>query len=1607
MRKIYRKLVTVLTGTLITLSSAAQSFQESFDDVAVTFASGWSQQNLSSPIGTNPNWNQGTSFLPPPEGTGYIYANFLSVAGTNTISNWLFTPTMTLRNGDEISFWTKSMGSIYPDRLQLWLSTNGASTDVGTTNTSVGDFSTLLLDINPGLTVSGYPSDWTKYTVTISGLSGPTSGKVAFRYFVTNGGPTGSNSDYIGIDDFSYTSTACDHLANQSLSSTSAQFCESGTTNVVINSSQLGMKYYLRNDADDAVVDGPKIGTGYALPFSTGIQSSSQTFNVYAENRNNTAMNFDGVDDHIFLGYITNEMHLQGHFTIEMWFKINAFDKDWQALITKGDNSWRIHRSGNSNFLAFGTTGLSNTDLTSTVNVNDGNWHHVAAVYDGANKYIYIDGVLDVSVPVTGTLNMSSYQTYIGENGQSMNRHFNGLIDEVRIWDAPLSGSQISTQMNSCLTGDENNLILYFDMAETLGAMTYDKSINSNHGTLINMDPVVTWQPSILSCDNCEIEMTEKFELEIVTPNDYAFVTQNFSEICSANTTIEIDGSDAGINYYLKNAADQSVVDGPVVGTGSALQFSTGTITETTEFIVVATEGGSGSALAFDGVDDYVSVSNLASANGHYMEFDIYLEAYPAQYATVIENTNKWRMAINSSGNICFAYDHGGWLPVNTTDTYSLPLNQWVRVGQTYDNMSMVSYVFINGISIGQFGYNTSFSTEASGFVNIGGTSLTGSSTSGTLNGKLDRLILYQSFPSHLLSGNWWQAGQGNWDINYCTDPTESGVLAFFSFNEGSGGVLHNQTTGSADGTLTNMNTATAWQSGSTQPCAGGGLGCSATMNGSVVITINEINEQTVSASQTSLCDNGTVTISTGSSEVGVNYYLRNDANNSIIQGPIAGTGAALNFNTGTITTTTSYNVYAEQVGAINLPAATDHIRFSSPFSAYTNELTVEAWVNFPSTNFATFPWIGQSTAGADNMASNVWLWHPGGTATFFVNDNGTWRSLNFPAISSTGWHHVATVANAAGLFIYYDGVLVASNTTGIVSGIRNNAASIIDMGQDPRFLSNAGRNSNTAFDDFRVWNVARTGANIATNFQTCLAGNETGLVQYTRMNEGSGTAISSVKGSSGTIINGATNPWIVGAGACGGNCTKEMAQTATVSVFTTPTPDAPSSVAECDSYELTSLSVGNYYTASNGGGDMLPAGTNITSTQTVYVYAVNGSCSSENNFEVTITPSTSNTTTESACDSYTWSVNGQMYTSGGTYTVVTGCHTEELILTIITSTLNLNAPSSCDSYVWAENGQTYTASGTYTVTNGCHTEQIDLTITTSSVNTTTESACDSYTWAENGQTYTASGNYTIVTGCHTEELILTITNSTDITTTETACDSYTWAVNGQTYTAGGTFTEVTACNTEELVLTIVSSTFNSVMETACNSYTWTENGQTYTSGGTYIEVNGCHTEELVLTINDSPIATTTVAGETITASTSGVTYQWIDCDNGNTPISGATNQSFTATANGNYAVEVTENGCTATSSCVAILSTGLAVLNSTTEITLYPNPTNGQVQLNVSTELIGKSISITNTFGQIVDQWVLNNTVNVIDLSTVADGIYFIAIQTENGSITKKVVKN
>ncbi len=146
------------------------------------------------------------------DGTENTFAlvNFTSTTSTAatgaTISNWLISPTMSVQNGDIVTFYSRkgtSGTSDYPDRLELRMSTAAAVTNP-TGTTGVGSFSTLCVSVNPTLAQGFvYPKTWTQYSYTVSGLTGLTPVNFGFRYFVTNAGSNGANSDIIGIDTFS------------------------------------------------------------------------------------------------------------------------------------------------------------------------------------------------------------------------------------------------------------------------------------------------------------------------------------------------------------------------------------------------------------------------------------------------------------------------------------------------------------------------------------------------------------------------------------------------------------------------------------------------------------------------------------------------------------------------------------------------------------------------------------------------------------------------------------------------------------------------------------------------------------------------------------------------------------------------------------------------------------------------------------------------------------------------------------------------------------------------------------------------------------------------------------------------------------------------------------------------------------------------------------------------------------------------------------------------------------------------------------------------------------------------------------------------------------
>jgi hypothetical protein len=205
-----------------------------------------------------------------------------------------------------------------------------------------------------------------------------------------------------------------------------------------------------------------------------------------------THLNFDGVDDYVELPNETT-FDFTNQMTIEFWMNSSIMPEQWDAIVAKGDYSWRVALASDGT-IAFTGTGAF-TDFFSTTVVTDGNWHHVAVTYDGINAIIYIDGVVENSSEATADINNSNYNVAIGENLEATGRYYSGNLEDVRIWNVARTEAQINASKNCELQGSETGLVAYYkfnqglDAQDNSGVLTLtDATANANNGTLTNFD---------------------------------------------------------------------------------------------------------------------------------------------------------------------------------------------------------------------------------------------------------------------------------------------------------------------------------------------------------------------------------------------------------------------------------------------------------------------------------------------------------------------------------------------------------------------------------------------------------------------------------------------------------------------------------------------------------------------------------------------------------------------------------------------------------------------------------------------------------------------------------------------------------------------------------------------------------------------------------------------------------------------------------------------------------------------------------------------------------------------------------------------------------------
>jgi hypothetical protein len=208
------------------------------------------------------------------------------------------------------------------------------------------------------------------------------------------------------------------------------------------------------------------------------------------------AASFDGIDDYIHV-WNTSEINAQvdtNKGSISVWFKPTDHRQTYVHSYSDGRNDDRLYLSlSPSNYFLLSGLGEGSVWSNSSYNLNE--WVHVVKVWENNTHKLYINGVYENSTTFNGGFNFSSPGEFVfGRRGYPTDRYYNGLIDEVRIYNRALSQSEIealSGPLNydtifcgtwSETDGDQGTFCMSLNISETTFNGKYDATKSTNEG---------------------------------------------------------------------------------------------------------------------------------------------------------------------------------------------------------------------------------------------------------------------------------------------------------------------------------------------------------------------------------------------------------------------------------------------------------------------------------------------------------------------------------------------------------------------------------------------------------------------------------------------------------------------------------------------------------------------------------------------------------------------------------------------------------------------------------------------------------------------------------------------------------------------------------------------------------------------------------------------------------------------------------------------------------------------------------------------------------------------------------------------------------------------
>ncbi len=249
------------------------------------------------------------------------------------------------------------------------------------------------------------------------------------------------------------------------------------------------------------------------------------------------------------------EYNIQASYTIEAWIYANEWKSlSWQgSIITKdaqGPNRGFAFRAGDNGKLSFAMAadGIWPEVLTPSI-MNLQQWHHVAVVVNNGGMTLYVDGQAAANSTYSGTLNTNDdLPVTVGGSSGFADRYFDGIIDEIRIWNLARTATEIADNTTTEFTGSESGLIAYFPMNDGSGTTATNLVDAACSATLLDMDDtnwvdgytIPEFDVGIQGITNIDI-VNLKTRPILVSTEVQNLGSNNISGI---DLTFQIDGSD-------------------------------------------------------------------------------------------------------------------------------------------------------------------------------------------------------------------------------------------------------------------------------------------------------------------------------------------------------------------------------------------------------------------------------------------------------------------------------------------------------------------------------------------------------------------------------------------------------------------------------------------------------------------------------------------------------------------------------------------------------------------------------------------------------------------------------------------------------------------------------------------------------------------------------------------------------------------------------------------------------------------------------------------------------------------------------------------------------